>query len=958
MKLVINSLNPIVSVGVNNTNFRDCSNYHVNVLFLMDPETPRGAFTPMIQLLVDILYSCQEQALADEGNAAPREYPVNRFTYISVQTMWSCNLTDCDLENSISLDYSRYPASSDVDLFKLIKKAIEFSTTPHDNQVMTFFIISNIKKENFKLYPNITYIMGNPGRIGEAIGSIQAPFRLLWFPGEREYPFGEIQKFSNGWFKDYSIANTDDFPKLIDELYICPVNGTYVTPSHQSTETTTKPHSTDKDLDWVLPMIFVIILFCFGLCLVARWRFCSHWTPKIPFLHDFKMRHGSAHSVALQDQIRAATLQSAAGLAGIGSMASKPRTASGSSNGKDPWEINSDRVFLTHERLGCGASSEVVKALLKGRPPVKDRGAPMQLALSFNDNSNVVAAKYLKPSACLSAKSSFMAESKLLREIGFHPHIVPFVGIVSDGPDRLLLTQLCPFGDLLRFLKNNQGTLKELEEKEKQIIAWQICDALCYLSAKKFIHRDVAARNVFMYGRTIGKLGDFGLCVKAPEGRIRAGGHLPVRTLPPEAIETLVFDEKTDVWAFGLLLWELYTGGLVPLADITLPEVLSSLKSGYRPQVPEKCPEKIVELMTECWQMSPDDRPSFTDLRAALFNVIDLTSAHYGYIHFQDYKRFIFTLSRGISTMPTQLNNENDFKSLTSNDNLSIVHFYASWAPQCQQLNQVLDDLKAEATTTYEVAYIDAEEVPEASLAANVTAAPTTIFYKKGREVARVNGFQPIEIRTQILKFSGSHVASVSAPVKEDLNDRLKRLISTKRLMLFMKGDATTPRCGFSRQTIDLLNGINAEYGTFDILNDEEVRQLYLDGELVGGLDVIREELQDADFVARIPKKETLNNRLKLLINASRLMLFMKGNEETPRCGFSKQIIGLLNDAKVDFRTFDILGDEEVRQGLKEYSNWPTYPQLYLDGELIGGLDVIREELKDNDFVERLPRKA
>ncbi|CAJ0929565.1 unnamed protein product, partial [Mesorhabditis belari] len=861
----------------------------------MDPETPRGAFTPMIQLLVDILYSCQEQALADEGNAAPREYPVNRFSYISVQTMWSCNLTDCDLENSISLDYSRYPA-----------------------------------------------------RAKESI---------------------HLEKFKN--FRMYSIANTDDFPKLIDELYICPVNGTYVTPSHQSTETTTKPHSTDKDLDWVLPMIFVIILFCFGLCLVARWRFCSHWTPKIPFLHDFKMRHGSAHSVALQDQIRAATLQSAAGLAGIGSMASKPRTASGSSNGKDPWEINSDRVFLTHERLGCGASSEVVKALLKGRPPVKDRGAPMQLALSFNDNSNVVAAKYLKPSACLSAKSSFMAESKLLREIGFHPHIVPFVGIVSDGPDRLLLTQLCPFGDLLRFLKNNQGTLKELEEKEKQIIAWQICDALCYLSAKKFIHRDVAARNVFMYGRTIGKLGDFGLCVKAPEGRIRAGGHLPVRTLPPEAIETLVFDEKTDVWAFGLLLWELYTGGLVPLADITLPEVLSSLKSGYRPQVPEKCPEKIVELMAECWQMSPDDRPSFTDLRAALFNVIDLTSAHYGYIHFQDYKRFIFTLSRGISTMPTQLNNENDFKSLTSNDNLSIVHFYASWAPQCQQLNQVLDDLKAEATTTYEVAYIDAEEVPEASLAANVTAAPTTIFYKKGREVARVNGFQPIEIRTQILKFSGSHVASVSAPVKEDLNDRLKRLISTKRLMLFMKGDATTPRCGFSRQTIDLLNEINAEYGTFDILNDEEVRQglkeysnwptypqLYLDGELVGGLDVIREELQDADFVARIPKKETLNNRLKLLINASRLMLFMKGNEETPRCGFSKQIIGLLNDAKVDFRTFDILGDEEVRQGLKEYSNWPTYPQLYLDGELIGGLDVIREELKDNDFVERLPRKA
>uniref|UniRef100_A0A914ZBA9 Glutaredoxin domain-containing protein n=1 Tax=Panagrolaimus superbus TaxID=310955 RepID=A0A914ZBA9_9BILA len=72
---------------------------------------------------------------------------------------------------------------------------------------------------------------------------------------------------------------------------------------------------------------------------------------------------------------------------------------------------------------------------------------------------------------------------------------------------------------------------------------------------------------------------------------------------------------------------------------------------------------------------------------------------------------------------------------------------------------------------------------------------------------------------------------------------------------------------------------------------------------------------------------------------------------------FSRTIVGLLDENKVDYWTFDILEDAEVRQGLKEYSEWPTYPQLYLDGELLGGLDVIKEELKNPSFVEKLPKR-
>lgn len=86
-----------------------------------------------------------------------------------------------------------------------------------------------------------------------------------------------------------------------------------------------------------------------------------------------------------------------------------------------------------------------------------------------------------------------------------------------------------------------------------------------------------------------------------------------------------------------------------------------------------------------------------------------------------------------------------------------------------------------------------------------------------------------------------------------------------------------------------------------------------------------------------------LEERLKALINQSKVMIFMKGNRDTPRCGFSKELIRILNETGAAYQTFDILGDEEVRQGLKTYSDWPTYPQVYVNGDLIGGLDIIKE---------------
>ncbi|CAG9865058.1 unnamed protein product, partial [Phyllotreta striolata] len=97
-----------------------------------------------------------------------------------------------------------------------------------------------------------------------------------------------------------------------------------------------------------------------------------------------------------------------------------------------------------------------------------------------------------------------------------------------------------------------------------------------------------------------------------------------------------------------------------------------------------------------------------------------------------------------------------------------------------------------------------------------------------------------------------------------------------------------------------------------------------------------------------------LEERLKTLINKANVMLFMKGDRKVPRCGFSKQMISILDNVGVPYETFDILSDEEVRQGLKKFSNWPTYPQLYVKGELIGGLDIVKEMIEAGEFESTL----
>lgn len=114
---------------------------------------------------------------------------------------------------------------------------------------------------------------------------------------------------------------------------------------------------------------------------------------------------------------------------------------------------------------------------------------------------------------------------------------------------------------------------------------------------------------------------------------------------------------------------------------------------------------------------------------------------------------------------------------------------------------------------------------------------------------------------------------------------------------------------------------------------------------------------KDAPLFDTAKTKESLEDRLKKLVNQAPCMLFMKGNPANPRCGFSRTIVSILDGYKTNYKSFDILQDNGVREGLKKFSDWPTYPQLYLNGELIGGLDIVKEMDESGELESILPKK-
>jgi len=285
-------------------------------------------------------------------------------------------------------------------------------------------------------------------------------------------------------------------------------------------------------------------------------------------------------------------------------------------------------------------------------------------------------------------------------------------------------------------------------------------------------------------------------------------------------------------------------------------------------------------------------------------------------------------------------------------------------------MNEVFNQLsKLHPSIKYQS--IEAEAVPEVSEKFEVNSVPYFVFVKGGKVIETLTGANAPELTKKCAQYSQQSSINNTVPKpqpttptveqKKDLKQRLTELTNFAPIMVFIKGVPEAPRCGFSSKIVEILKEENVKYNSFDILSDEEVRQglkefsnwptfpqLYVKGKLIGGLDIVKELHENGELKEILQetqeKKEDLNTRLKKLVESSPVMLFMKGTPDAPRCGFSSKLVALLREEGVtDFGHFDILSDEEVRQGLKTLSNWPTYPQLYAQGKFIGGLDIAKE---------------
>jgi Grx4 family monothiol glutaredoxin len=331
-----------------------------------------------------------------------------------------------------------------------------------------------------------------------------------------------------------------------------------------------------------------------------------------------------------------------------------------------------------------------------------------------------------------------------------------------------------------------------------------------------------------------------------------------------------------------------------------------------------------------------------------------------------------------------QIVSQKDFdeyiKSSSIINKLLLVHVELEQIPVCKTVNEALLAISRDGEFNQQltICRLNADHFIDFLTLQNVTAAPTILFYYQVKLIDRVDGFNQSDllkkIKIHIKKIATTPSTIIESKSDNDLNveNKIKGLLQSSHIILFMKGTPTDPQCGFSRQACHLLDEHKIKYDYFDILSDSNLReqlkkysnwntypQLYVNGELIGGLDIMKQMIENGEFELIFKQKEKdMNKYLESLINRAPLMLFIKGTPESPKCGFTKELIALLNNANIkDYKTFDILQDEDVRQKLKEYSSWQTYPQVYVNGQFIGGLDILKQMNEEGTLVQTLTEK-
>ncbi|XP_051943001.1 fibroblast growth factor receptor 3 isoform X7 [Hippocampus zosterae] len=295
----------------------------------------------------------------------------------------------------------------------------------------------------------------------------------------------------------------------------------------------------------------------------------------------------------------------------------------------DPkWEFSRARLTLG-KPLGEGCFGQVVMAEAIG----VDKEKP--------NKPLTVAAKMLKDDATDKDLSDLVSEMEMMKMIGKHKNIINLLGACTQDGPLYVLVEYASKGNLREYLRARRppgmdysfDTCKipdeQLTFKDLVSCAYQVARGMEYLASQKCIHRDLAARNVLVTEDNVMKIADFGLARDVHNldyYKKTTNGRLPVKWMAPEALFDRVYTHQSDVWSYGVLLWEIFTLGGSPYPGIPVEELFKLLKEGHRMDKPANCTHELYMIMRECWHAVPSQRPTFRQLVEDHDRVLSMTS--------------------------------------------------------------------------------------------------------------------------------------------------------------------------------------------------------------------------------------------------------------------------------------------------------------------------------------------
>ncbi|XP_045391813.1 fibroblast growth factor receptor 1 isoform X7 [Lemur catta] len=424
--------------------------------------------------------------------------------------------------------------------------------------------------------------------------------------------------------------------------YTC-LAGNSIGLSHHSAWLTVLEALEERPAVMTSPLYLEIIIYCTGAflisCMVGSviiYKMKSG-TKKSDF-HSQMAVHKLAKSIPLRRQVTVSADSSASMNSGV--LLVRPSRLSSSGTPmlagvseyelpEDPrWELPRDRLVLG-KPLGEGCFGQVVLAEAIGL----DKDKPNRVTK--------VAVKMLKSDATEKDLSDLISEMEMMKMIGKHKNIINLLGACTQDGPLYVIVEYASKGNLREYLQARRppgleycynpshSPEEQLSSRDLVSCAYQVARGMEYLASKKCIHRDLAARNVLVTEDNVMKIADFGLARDIHHidyYKKTTNGRLPVKWMAPEALFDRIYTHQSDVWSFGVLLWEIFTLGGSPYPGVPVEELFKLLKEGHRMDKPSNCTNELYMMMRDCWHAVPSQRPTFKQLVEDLDRIVALTS--------------------------------------------------------------------------------------------------------------------------------------------------------------------------------------------------------------------------------------------------------------------------------------------------------------------------------------------